>query len=320
MSSPAWPSGLVTHRDLPLLEASSASVSRAVTRGELIRIKRGAYMLAHEWSALTPEQRHRTRVTATAISHPGSVFSHWSAAVIHGLPVIGPWPDVVYVAQERASGGRSEVGVKRHCRGLPAADRLVVDGIRVTSIPRTLVDLATAQPFRFAVAPLDFALGQRMTSIEHLQAQLLEPFRGRRKAMRAMAFADGRSGSPGESMSRAVMHELGFPAPLLQVEHRWAGGRDITDFEWPAHSVIGEFDGLGKYLREELRPGQTVADAVIAEKVREDRLRRSTRATVARWGWGDALGAVGLRESLLAAGLPQSAYAPNTRVRSAMRA
>lgn len=222
--------------------------------------------------------------------------------------------------RKRASGGRSEVGVKRQCRGLPPADQLVVDGIHVTSIPRTLVDLATAQPFRFAIAPLDFALGRGITSLEHLQAQLLQPFRGRRRAIRAVGFADGRSGSPGESLSRAVIHELGFPAPMLQVEHRWSGGKDITDFEWPAHSVIGEFDGLGKYVREELRPGQTVADAVIAEKVREDRLRRSTHAAVARWGWGDALRAVGLRESLLAAGLPQSAYAPNPRVRSAMRA
>lgn len=320
MASRDWPTGLLTHRDLPLLEIDSAGVSRAVARGELIRVKRGAYMLAREWSALSPEQRHLSRVTATAISHPGSVFSHWSAAVIHGLPVIGPWPDVVYVARERATGGRSEVGVKRQCRGLPETDQLTVDGILVTSIPRTLVDLATAQHFRFAIAPLDFALGQGITSLEHLQAQLLEPFRGRRRAMRAVGFADGHSGSPGESLSRAVIHELGFPAPLLQVEHRWTGGKDITDFEWPAYSVIGEFDGLGKYLREDLRPGQTVADAVIAEKLREDRLRRSTRAAVARWGWGDALRAVGLRESLLAAGLPQSAYAPSSRVSSAMRA
>jgi len=32
----------------------------------------------------------------------------------------------------------------------------------------------------------------------------------------AIAFADARSGSPGESFSRVRMHELGFETPELQ--------------------------------------------------------------------------------------------------------
>jgi very-short-patch-repair endonuclease len=60
-----------------------------------------------------------------------------------------------------------------------------------------------------------------------------------------------------------------------------------VDFWWPSARVIGEFDGKGKYLREEYSGGRSIADIVIDEKLREDRLR-ALGATVVRWGWSEA--------------------------------
>jgi hypothetical protein len=58
-----------------------------------------------------------------------------------------------------------------------------------------------------------------------------------------------------------------------------------VDFWWEAQRLAGEFDGLVKYGRL-LRPGQTAADAVVAEKLREDGLRDQD-VRVVRWIWKD---------------------------------
>jgi hypothetical protein len=57
----------------------------------------------------------------------------------------------------------------------------------------------------------------------------------------------------------------------------------ISDFRWGR--LLGEFDGMVKYGRL-LRPGQTAADAVISEKIREDRMRAQDRGMF-RWIWAD---------------------------------
>lgn len=178
--------------------------------------------------------------------------------------------------------------------------------LKVTTIARTIVDLAAAQPFRFALAPADHALRMGGTSPADLLDQCVSLTRGRRRAQRVVDFADPGAGSAGESLSRGVIHELGFPAPTLQSRHVIDGSAYYTDFEWPDFGVIGEFDGMGKYLREEYLQGRSTADAVLEEKRRENRLRRATGSTVARWEWMDALNITPLRDILIEAGLPAS--------------
>jgi hypothetical protein len=121
---------------------------------------------------------------------------------------------------------------------------------------------------------------------------------------RVIAFADGRAGSPGESISRVLIRMLGFPEPDLQTGF-WddEGFIGYVDFWWPEQRIVGEFDGFGKYLREELRDGRSPAEVVVAEKVREDRLRAQVR-TVVRWGWAAARSPRALESRLRAAGLP----------------
>jgi hypothetical protein len=98
----------------------------------------------------------------------------------------------------------------------------------------------------------------------------------------------------------------GLPAPRLQTRFSdTAGLIGYVDFWWPEWGLIGEFDGRGKYLREDLRNGKTTAEVVVDEKVREDRLRAATGARVARWGWDVARSPRLLAAALLRAGLPQ---------------
>jgi hypothetical protein len=89
-------------------------------------------------------------------------------------------------------------------------------------------------------------------------------------------------------LTRAILHELGYPAPELQVSFSDSNGAiGKVDFYWPSARVIGEFDGMVKYERPEYLSGKTPSQIVVLEKLREDRLRRNVRGMF-RCVWEDA--------------------------------
>ena len=109
--------------------------------------------------------------------------------------------------------------------------------------------------------------------------------RGCRMAMRALRFADARSESAGESLSRVRIHTLGLPAPDLQRTLYDDRGHFIArvDFWWEEFRLAGEFDGMVKYGAN-LPRGQTPAMVIAQEKQREQQIM-ATRKFVVRWGW-----------------------------------
>jgi hypothetical protein len=256
------------------------------------------------------------------------VFAGLSAAAVWGLPVIGAWSEQVEALAGQRSGVRSKSGVTWHHWPVPDDDIQVVGPWLVTSLERTLTDLARHASFVAAVAALDHGLKDAVTSIEgcvHVgvtREDLLDRLRreqnsrGRSRALAAISFADPLSGSPGESLSRVQMHRLGFAPPILQsrVEHATGSGADYPDFEW--ETAYGEFDGRVKYSRAsraEYMGGVSAAEIVWHEKRREDRLRVRGKA-VARWTWEEAWNPPRLRSILLSAGVAQvrrSAFSPD---------
>lgn len=135
---------------------------------------------------------------------------------------------------------------------------------------------------------IDAALATGLVSPADLTAALQRSARwpGNPAARRAIAFADGRSQSVGESRSRVAIHSAGLPKPALQYAvPLCAGGTAYADFAWPVLRTVGEFDGQIKYGRL-LRPGQSAGDAVFAEKRREDAVRAEDLGVV-RWTWVD---------------------------------
>jgi hypothetical protein len=166
------------------------------------------------------------------------------------------------------------------------------------------VDLAASLPFPQAVVVADWALGDGC-SREHL-ADLAARLGGSTtlRARSVLAFADPRSGSPGESISRALIREIGFPRPALQVAFDDGFGLiGVVGFYWADHAVIGEFDGRVKTADPDLLHGRTAADVVVEEKRREDRLR-ALGPRVTRWEWED-LTRERLGRQLSLAGLPR---------------
>lgn len=141
------------------------------------------------------------------------------------------------------------------------------------------------------MAVADAALHTELVTVEQL-ADAVVAGAGRRGISRARAvldFADGRADGPGESRSRVRMRTLGVVRAELQHQVHDPNGRFVgqVDFWWRDDGVIGEFDGLTKYGRS-LRPGESVAEAVVREKRREDALRAQPGVrTVVRWTWDE---------------------------------
>lgn len=288
---------------------------RAVKLGETVVIHPGVCLPAALWSALTVDERFLARIRALALTARAPVvFGVESAAALWRLPIVGAWPTRATVLADRATGGRSTTWLNRRCEGVPR-EIWAVDGLAATSLPRTVVDVARHTSFGVAVAMADRALASKSGRFggalsqsvvkSELRALLasLGLLHGGTKAAAVIDFADGDSGSAGESISRVVIHRLGFPEPVLQFEFFDAEGRMVVDFWWPEYSLVGEFDGRGKYLRDEYTLGRPTAAVVLAEKNRENRLR-ALGPTVARWGWDDAMVPPALRRKLLGAGLP----------------
>lgn len=182
-----------------------------------------------------------------------------------------------------------------------------VGGVRCTEPAQTAVTLARLLPPAFSLAILDAALAApewdlTLTALIAAHSRGVDP-RGIRVVEWALARADRHAESAGESVSRAVIEWLGFPAPELQRTFRWEGQTDRADFWWPGHGVLGEFDGFGTY---DLAHPDAARAALRREKIREDRLRRHG-ASVARWTWSDALQAHPLERALRQTGLPRVA-------------
>lgn len=267
---------------------SDGELARMVRRGELSRLQRGTYRQSTD--PMTDTVRHAAVVAATVAGlRVPSIVSHVSAAVLHDLPLWNVRLGRVHVIRRPPANGSGTTRLHLHIARLPDDEVTAIDGIAVTDVTRTVIDVARSLPFEPAVVVADAALALRKTSQEHLMECLrgMGSSPGTRRAARVVGFADRRSGSVGESRSRVLMQRLGLPAPDLQVKVFRADGSSIgrCDFSWEAHRTIGEFDGRIKYGRL-LRPGQSPGDAVYEEKLREDDIRDTGRQ-VARWTWGD---------------------------------
>jgi hypothetical protein len=261
-------------------------LARQLSTGKLKRLRHGVY-----W---TPEdlpfvEHHKTLVRSTlSLVSPDAVVSHWSAAAIHGLPL--RTSDLERVSLTNPSGGN---GRRTRClyvrKAVVDADEWVaVDGMRVTSLARTVSDLARQLPREWGVIAADAALHSGLDRILLGEQLLRYPrWHGIGKAQGVVEFADSRAESPGESLSRVRMAQFGIPRPELQYEI-WDGDTFVarSDFAWPEYNLIGEFDGAIKYGKL-LQPGETAVDVVMREKRRDENLRRMG-FWVVHWDWDAA--------------------------------
>lgn len=281
--------GLI-RRSAVLAEAGSDRfLAAAHRRKELIRLAPGVFLPVGAVSrdGRGRDELYRLRSIAVATSTRrslGDPLSHDAAAALHRLPTLRPDRARVHFISSGGSGGRIGKLSHLHAAPLPDSDVVEVDGVAVTSLVRTACDIASRSDFAGALVVFDAVLRRGVTRDALYDVLTAHRRRGIFPARRALKYASAKSESVGESWSRGQMIAADLPIPDLQTAFVDDQGSMIVDFSWPG-GVVAEFDGVDKYIRY-LADGETVADAVIREKRREDRLR-DLGLLVIRWIWAD---------------------------------
>lgn len=273
-----------TAQQLLDLGITAGDLRSRVQRGDLVRLRRGHYASTSEES---PELEHLRLMRATVNEvAASSVFSHTSAAVLHGLPVQADVLDVVTMIRTTPGHGDGTTHLRVRNTALLPEHITLVDGLRVTTLERTICDVARLAPYEWGVAAADAGLRADADRAEVHRILRLHPrLQGVPVARRVMAVANGLAESPAESLSRVQMMRWNIPEPVLQYEIFDENGVLVAraDFGWPELGLVGEVDGKAKYGRL-LRPDERAEDAVMREKRREQEIRRQGFWSI-RWGW-----------------------------------
>lgn len=330
----------ITPRTVPTAyrssELSRSAARAAVAAGELTVVRRGALVppptATTVWAR--DEERALAMIASAARRLSGqAVFSHASAALLHGLWL---WsvPDVPEVTQRHRPNSHGARTLRRHHTELAADDVTTVSDLRVTTIERTIVDCARRMHPRDALVVADsgmraliganrFRRTDQADAVERLRERLLAlvgtgPGHGRRRARAVIEAADPYSESPMETALRWIAVSRGLPRPTTQLPVRTRGGTFYADLGWRwsvTHpdgtttfiTVLLEYDGELKYL-----PGSGLVTSVeessatvVAEKRREDLIREGSGTTVLRFSRDDLHDPAATFRRMLAA-VPQS--------------
>lgn len=172
-----------------MLGYSRASVQRAVEDGRLHLVHHGVYAVGH-----TDLSKHGQCLAAVLAVGPGSLLSYWSAGWLWGILNTSPRPFHVTATGPRRLRDRDPVKVHR-ARNLVGADRAFREGIPVTSLARTLLDLAEVLRPRRLVKALE-----RAEKLEHFDGRevvaVCARSRGHRGSKRLLAALGAQRPSP----------------------------------------------------------------------------------------------------------------------------
>ena len=266
-------------------------VTRQVRTRMWHRIRRGYYTLHDIWASLDAVGRHG--VTARSVAHSlgdAVALSHVSALVLHGVDLWGCDLRRIHVTRLDGGPGRIEGDVAHHEGRCTDDDVTVVDGLPVLTADRCAIETASRTTNEVALVIFDSLLRAGHTDAAGLfsRFQQMEHWPFTRHLHVPVRMADAGAESVGESRGRWLFRCAGLPAPVVQYDVRSAEGEliGITDWAWPEHGLMGEFDGKVKYGRL-LKPGESPGDAVFKEKVREDKLRDRTGMSMVRLIWSD---------------------------------
>ena len=270
-----------------------------VAAGALTQLRKGAVVPASDWAEADLRQRRIWAAAAAVDAIPGSFASHETAALLWRLPDwgyhAGGDPPLTHVT--RIGMSRTEGWIRIHGCDTPDHQTVVLDGLPVTSLVRTSIDLAACRSMRQALVFVDAAMRVRVAESHRgagLRTAVLDdtvrlrlvrewdagvaPFSRHRwvtRVRQAIQLADPAAETVLESLSRAAIIEAGLPRPRCGVPVTGDDGRTYwVDMLWDDHRLIGEADGHGKYA--------SVSD-LVQEKRRQEALEGRGFRFV-RWG------------------------------------
>jgi very-short-patch-repair endonuclease len=232
--------GVVSRDQLLGLGLGKGAIQHRLSVGRLHLLRRGVYAVGHR---VVP--REGRWLAAVLASGRGAVLSHRSAAAHWGIrPSSSELIDVT-----TARKGRSWDGIRRHHMPLPADEVTVAEGIPVTTVPRTIFDLAAGAPAEVVHSLLREVEYRQLYDRLSLQ-DLVERYPGRR-GVRKVRFAlerlreepPGRRRSRLEERFAPFLRRHRLPLPRFNDWIVLGHKRFQVDCHWPGTGQIAELDG-----------------------------------------------------------------------------
>jgi hypothetical protein len=281
--------GLFTVADARAGGVGPMALSRGVAAGRFVRVFPGVYRLA------TAAPTYRQRLLAACLwAGPGAVVSHRAAARLYGLDGVDT-EEVELIAPSKLRRPAGIVGL--HRAKLDGRDQKVLDGIPVTSVARTLVDLARTTPAEKLAELLDCAWRRKLARLNYVSDRLeavatrgLHGARALREALRDCEARGKPLGSVLEVQTWYLIKRAGLPLPECGLVFEPLDGQPgAIDFAYPEHSVAIECDGYAyhaltrdQFEGTERRASQLAALGWRVLRVTSRMLGREPRAVVKR--------------------------------------
>jgi very-short-patch-repair endonuclease len=264
--------GVVTRAQLRELGMSDHAIEYRLRRGRLHRVRRGVYAVGRP--QLT---RNGVLIAAVLSCGPDAALSHEPAGEVLGIRKRRVGPIDVTVPGPR----RAAKGIRLHRSLLQAGDVVRFHGIPVTSVVRTLLDLAQRLSPNELEATVNEADKLDLIDPERLRTALDK--RGGQHGVTALrALLDRHTLTPTDSeLERRflpIARRAGLPPPLTQREVN--GFR--VDFYWPDLGLIVETDGLryhrtpAQQARDRRRDQAHAAAGLTAVRFTHEQIARET--------------------------------------------
>ncbi len=237
--------GAVGIEQLYALGFSAREVNRLVGGGAFVRRHRGVLL-----DARAPATQRGQLFAALLAFGTGAFLSHRTAAALHGLRAVNVRAIEVTVASGHTP---KHPGLIAHrTRATPHPDEVRTrDGLRHSSVPRMLIELAAREPR----AELDRLIAEAARR-RNLDLNRIEKVVGRHSgrpgtnALRAALDAYQPAPPDRSRLERAFAEWLAtrpeIPPPERNI--RLGAGRWEIDFYWPAYSLAVEVDGRPYHL------------------------------------------------------------------------
>ena len=276
-------------------------VIRLVTSGRWIALRRGVYVEAATWEA-------------ARLWSGGQVFSHDSAALEHGISLIGA-PDLVHVTRSGVTGSRRRDGIVQHGAAFETAVVQMIDGLPVLPLARTAIDIAREHGYSAGLVAIDSALrlGATRDQLAALRVAMAH-WPGIASADAALDDADPGAETAGESLARALVLSLGIGEPRTQFPLRLEDGTVAwIDLIVGCHAF--EFDGRIK-LQSTAAGGVATraAEQVVWDEKKRERLIRALGLGISRIIWADTTTGVEAARARLLTDYHQTAARLGTRL------
>jgi hypothetical protein len=197
-------------------------IERWLADGRLRLVHRGVYAVGHAARSVLGDY-----MAAVLAGGPGAALSH--GPVVHVLRLLPGGPPPPEITVPTTSHLRRPGIVIHRARTLDARDVAVFEGIRITTIPRTLLDMAPKLTAAQLTRACHEAWVRHNISPRHVEACIARnPGKPGAAKLRAALGTDVTL-SKLEDAFLALLREHGMPLPRTNVDHRG----DKVDCHWP---------------------------------------------------------------------------------------